>query len=163
MLRYGLAREKSTVSQTAEDDLLSDEDESDDEVSTGNSGAPAEEELELMHEREVELQQELQMATLRCQELKSTLQATKSFIEAKGGVPAATNRLGTVKPARGGDTHIVSTIASDEEEDEDGFDEEDAEEYDEYEEEEVIVYSIEFAKFFRLILRISIIGGTTTL
>ena len=141
LFSYGLAREKSTVSQ-AEDDLLSDEDESDDEVSTGNAGAPAEEELELMHEREVELQQELQMATLRCQELKSTLQATKSFIEAKGGVPIAANRLGTVKPTHGGDPHVVSTIASDEEED-DAFDEDDAEEYDDYEEEEVVLSSVQ--------------------
>lgn len=53
----------------------------------GNSDPnDAEEEEEIMHRREEELQAELSLATKRCQELKETLQVTKSFIDnrAKG-------------------------------------------------------------------------------
>ena len=42
------------------------------------------EEDEIMHKREEELQAELSLATKRCQELKETLQVTKSFIDGRG-------------------------------------------------------------------------------
>jgi hypothetical protein len=138
MIRYeGLPRQRSNVT-AHEEDLMSEEDPSDDDVRDGGE-LPAEDELELIHAREVELQEELNMATQRVQELKQTLQATKSFIEARGGVPPVSSTRGggsTVKAPRPLDARVVSTIASDDDdaEDEDTFDYEDDEE-EEYEEE----------------------------
>lgn len=109
-------RQKSNIT-TANDDVLLSEEESDDDITVPIGGAAPEEEFEDMHQREVELQEELQMATLRCQELKQTLQATRSYIESRGGVPAQA-RPGP-KPSR-----LESGLSS-EDEDDDAF------EYDE--------------------------------
>lgn len=78
----------------------------------------ADEEDEIMHRREEELQAELSLATRRCQELKETLQVTKSFIGNRGGAAEA----GRPKIA-------VDIIA-------DGSDEEELEEVDDYEEDD---------------------------
>jgi hypothetical protein len=78
-----------------------------------------EEEEEIMHQREEELEAELNLATKRCQELKETLQVTKSFIEGKA-----------IKGADAGRAKIDSSIPSDEEDDL-----EEATEMEEYEDE----------------------------
>lgn len=78
-----------------------------------------EEEEEIMHQREEELEAELNLATKRCQELKETLQVTKSFIEGKA-----------IKGADAGRAKIDSSIPSDEDDDL-----EEATEMEEYEDE----------------------------
>lgn len=77
----------------------------------------ADEEDEIMHRREEELQAELSLATKRCQELKETLQVTKSFMGNRGPVEAGKPKI------------AVDVIA-------DGSDDEELEEVDEYEEDD---------------------------
>ena len=57
---------------------------SEDDVSIWEKGSDhAEDEEEDLRKREMELKAELEMATMRCEELKRTLQATKSFVDPK--------------------------------------------------------------------------------
>jgi hypothetical protein len=84
---------------------------------------PADADLdEDMNRKEEELQAELNLATKRCQELKETLQNTKSFIEGRG----------PIRQAMGGTK--LNGMVSDEDDDEDDEDE-DAYAYDEDNEE----------------------------
>lgn len=76
-----------------------------------------------MHRKEEELQAELNLATKRCQELKETLQMTKSFIDGRGAV----------RPPMGG-TKLNPVLNSDDDEDDD-VDEEETYNYDDDEEE----------------------------
>lgn len=114
---FEVPRQRSSLG--ADDDILLSDEDSEDDIKVPVGGEAPEEELEDMHQREVELQEELQMATLRCQELKQTLQATRSYIESRGG-GAAQARPGP-KPTR------LDVGASSEDEDDDAF------EYDENE------------------------------
>jgi len=107
-----------------------DDTESEDEQSavwdSAGGGGNVDEEEEDMHKREVELQAELTMATRRCQELKQTLQETKSFMEDRGVSMASIMRnnnhrvssMAAVAPST-----IVSAA---------GEEEDDSEEYDEF-------------------------------
>ena len=108
-------------------DYDSDDSENDEEASIDFGAEEDEgdetEEQEDMIKREEELQAELNLATKRCQELKETLQVTKSFL---GKGP----QLG-IKPNEG--TKIADVIQSDEEET-DSDDSDVPEEYDEDEE-----------------------------
>ena len=66
------------------DDYSSDDTASEDEGEMWNDRRPSdqgEDEEEDMRKRENELKEELNMATLRCEELKRTLIETKSFID----------------------------------------------------------------------------------
>lgn len=81
------------------------------------------EEQEDMIRREEELQAELNLATRRCQELKETLQVTKSFLGK--GPHLAVNKV----PNEG--TKIAEVIQSDDEEEEETDSDDEAEEYDE--------------------------------
>lgn len=115
-------------------DDMSEDDLSDD-VNLGEG--EAEEEDEDMRQRENELQEELNLATVRVSELKQTLQNTKSFIEGHGGVPAVPSKRNVNARSVAPDPRLRAAIP-DEDEDED--EDEDAYEYEEdeeYEEEEV--------------------------
>lgn len=116
-------------------DDLSEDDVSDDDVVLAG-GTAEEEEEEVMHQREIELQEELNLATVRVSELKQTLQNTKSFIESRGGVPSIPSRRNIDSRAAPADPRLRAAIPDEDEEEED----EEAFEYEEedYEEEEVI-------------------------
>lgn len=81
--RYG--RGGSNVDSAENSDSDSDEESQEDEMWGEEDPSDAHEEEEIIREREEELQAELANATKRCQELKETLQVTKSFIDGKGG------------------------------------------------------------------------------
>lgn len=119
------------VDDMSEDDL-------DDDVHISADPEAADEEMEDMHQREIELQEELNLATVRVSELKMTLQATKSFIEARGGVPPVAKKNGESRALNTKDPRLQAAIP-DEEEDEDAFEYDDAEDYEE--EEEVSLWS----------------------
>ncbi len=72
-----------------------------------------------MREREEELRAELNIANNRCNELKMTLQQTKSFI----GLLGNNNNNVNVKPVQGnGKVPPISTINSNDEDDEEDYD-----------------------------------------
>jgi serine/threonine protein kinase len=104
-----------------DDDGDSDSDNDTEEMWGDADPNDAEEEDEIMHRREEELQAELSLATKRCQELKETLQVTKSFIGGRGGAGG-----------NDGKPKIAVDIIAD-----DGSDEE-LEEVDEYEDDEAV-------------------------
>eukprot|EP00602_Paraphysomonas_sp_CaronLab_P008770 CAMPEP_0185029364 /NCGR_PEP_ID=MMETSP1103-20130426/15636_1 /TAXON_ID=36769 /ORGANISM="Paraphysomonas bandaiensis, Strain Caron Lab Isolate" /LENGTH=798 /DNA_ID=CAMNT_0027564075 /DNA_START=684 /DNA_END=3080 /DNA_ORIENTATION=+ len=116
--RYG--RGVSNVESAENSD--SDEESQEEELWGEEDPTDAQEEEEIIRKREEELQAELANATKRCQELKETLQVTKSFIDGKGKGLAA----GDVR------TKIVDDVIppSDDEYDDD----DDAAEYDEEDE-----------------------------
>lgn len=122
--------------QAAINALSVDADDDSDEASENNSDVwenaandDDEEVDEDMHRREEELREELNLATRRCEELKSTLQVTKSFIEGRAGASMmGASRLpgGAAGVQR---TKIVNdVIASDSDELSEDDDEEEAEE-----------------------------------
>jgi hypothetical protein len=76
----------------------------------------ADEEDEIMHRREEELQAELSLATKRCQELKETLQVTKSFIGQRGE-PLAKPKI-AVDVIDGSDDEALEEVEEYEEDDE---------------------------------------------
>eukprot|EP01041_Mallomonas_annulata_P008586 gene8586-17713_t len=86
------------------------------------------EEEEDMRRKELELQAELHVATKRCEELKHTLQETKTFLDAKGvSFRKVNNNNNNATKGKGGATAIppVATIVSnadDDDEDDDEFD-----------------------------------------
>ena len=108
-----------------------------------------EEEEEDLHKREEELQAELMMATKRCQELKQTLQETKSFMDARGltkqQVPDPRSATKGARGAAGGvaAATIQSEIEEEEEEDDDTFDYED----EDYEDEDNEVIGFDFPRW----------------
>lgn len=77
----------------------------------------ADEEDEIMHRREEELQAELSLATKRCQELKETLQVTKSFIGHRGGVEPVKPKI-AVDVIDGSDDEGLDEVEEYEEDDE---------------------------------------------
>jgi hypothetical protein len=86
----------------------------------------AEDEDEDMCKRELELKAELDMATMRCEELKRTLQATKSFVDPKIITSSRKNSLNAPAPAF--QKPAFSTLASgNENEDYDDLEEDDDE------------------------------------
>ena len=112
----------------------SDEDGDDGEVlwSEETPTAQLAEEEEDMRRREDELREELNMATLRCEELKRTLLETKSFIDPRDRVGGGSIVAAAMMPDAGKRRPpAVSTIASAE-------DDEDDDEMDEEEDEDVI-------------------------
>jgi hypothetical protein len=95
------------------------------------------EEEEDMKKRENELKQELNMATLRCEELKRTLIETKSFIDPIY-LGSMRKEGGTERRGSGGrPVETMIPVGDDEEEDE----EEDDDDEDDDEEEETYDYS----------------------
>lgn len=115
----GCRYERGITTDDVEGDNVGDSDSGgDDELWGEEDPDDAQEEDEIMHKREEELQAELSLATKRCQELKETLQVTKSFIDGRGRGLGADGR-----------TKIVDdVIASDDELDE--LDDDEAVEYD---------------------------------
>jgi non-specific serine/threonine protein kinase/NIMA (never in mitosis gene a)-related kinase len=92
-----------------------------------NNGA---EEDEIMNRREEELQAELQMATLRCDELKRTLIETKSFIDPKVASKKPQSSMANKKP-QGGPVPSYDNLDEVSSDDEDEFEEyEDSNDYD---------------------------------
>jgi hypothetical protein len=78
----------------------------------------ADEEDEIMHRREEELQAELSLATKRCQELKETLQVTKSFIGHRGGAVESAKPKIAVDVIDGSDDEGLEEVEEYEEDDE---------------------------------------------
>jgi NIMA (never in mitosis gene a)-related kinase 1/4/5 len=116
----GAPRYDNQPSHGGDDDEDDSDSDNDTEEMWGDADPnDAEEEDEIMHRREEELQAELSLATKRCQELKETLQVTKSFIGGRGGNEGAKPKI------------AVDIIADD------GSDEE-LEEVDEYEDDEAV-------------------------
>lgn len=80
----------------------------------------ADEEDEIMHRREEELQAELSLATKRCQELKETLQVTKSFMDNRGRPEGGKTKIAVDIIADGSDDDELEAVEGYDEEDEEG-------------------------------------------
>jgi hypothetical protein len=86
----------------------------DDELWGEEDPDDAQEEDEIMHKREEELQAELSLATKRCQELKETLQVTKSFIDGRGKALGADGRTKIVNDVIASDDDDLEELSGDE-------------------------------------------------
>jgi serine/threonine protein kinase len=100
---------------------------------------------EVLHRREEELQAELMLATKRCQELKQTLQVTKSFIESKASQGSMYPLGGSMQQLKAGEVIKKNGSAedgggiieeSDDDEGSEGDDSDELEEVIEYEDDD---------------------------
>jgi hypothetical protein len=115
---------------------------SEDDTSIWEKGSDhAEDEEEDLRKREMELKAELEMATMRCEELKRTLQATKSFVDPKLSTSRRGSAAGLGIGGGGGGTIQKPTIATVVSNDDEYDDDEESE--DEYE--DVRTYICAFA------------------
>jgi hypothetical protein len=120
--------------QSISDDEKDDEEVEDDDEHEDDDG----EEDQVLHRREEELQAELMLATKRCQELKQTLQITKSFIESKAASQGSMYPLaGSLQQLRSGEGGQGDQIIEESDDEGDSEELEEVMEYDEDEENEI--------------------------